>query len=106
MNLLDLFRASFLERRHDTALEWEDSCSTLRFWTFGDLDVRSNQLAHQLRQRGLRQGDRLAAFLSNRVEFIDLYLACVKSGILFVPINILYKEREVAHIVRDAEPKA
>jgi malonyl-CoA/methylmalonyl-CoA synthetase len=36
---------------------------------------------------------------------IDLYLACVKLGVIFVPINILYKEREIAHIVADAEPK-
>ena len=42
----------------------------------------------------------------NRVELIDLYLACVKAGILFVPINVLYREREVAHLIRDAEPKA
>jgi malonyl-CoA/methylmalonyl-CoA synthetase len=37
---------------------------------------------------------------------IDIFLACVKLGVIFVPINILYKEREIAHIVADAEPKA
>jgi malonyl-CoA/methylmalonyl-CoA synthetase len=37
---------------------------------------------------------------------IDLYLACVKLGVIFVPINILYREREIAHIVSDAEPRA
>jgi malonyl-CoA/methylmalonyl-CoA synthetase len=37
---------------------------------------------------------------------IDIYLACVKSGILFVPINILYRDREISHILRDAEPRA
>ena len=37
---------------------------------------------------------------------IDVYLACVKLGVIFVPINILYKEREIAHILGDAEPKA
>jgi malonyl-CoA/methylmalonyl-CoA synthetase len=36
---------------------------------------------------------------------IDIYLACVKSGIIFVPINILYREREISHILRDAEPR-
>jgi malonyl-CoA/methylmalonyl-CoA synthetase len=36
---------------------------------------------------------------------IDLYLACVKAGIIFVPINILYREREISHILRDAEPR-
>ncbi len=78
-------------------------------WKPGRLEsstVRSNRLAHLLKQRGLCQGDRLAVYLANRVELIDLYLACVKAGILFVPINVLYREREVAHVIRDAEPKA
>src|SRR5262249_37549000 len=33
-------------------------------------------------------------------------LACVKLGVIFVPVNILYREREITHIVRDADPKA
>jgi len=36
---------------------------------------------------------------------IDLYLACSKTGIIFVPVNILYKEREITHILNDADPK-
>src|SRR5690242_21161051 len=56
--------------------------------------------------RGLKPGDRLCVYLANSVEMIDLYLACVKLGVIFVPINILYREREIAHIVDDAEPKA
>ena len=107
MNLLDLFRSSLVDRRDAPALEWRDPGSTaLKTWTFGELDLRSNRLAHLLKQRGLHAGDRLAVYLSNRVELIDLYLACVKSGVVFVPINVLYKEREVAHLVRDAEPTA
>jgi malonyl-CoA/methylmalonyl-CoA synthetase len=35
---------------------------------------------------------------------IDLYLACAKLGVIFVPVNVLYREREVAHIRNDAEP--
>src|SRR5207248_5037134 len=45
-------------------------------------------------------------YLANCLEMIDIYLACVKLGVIFVPINILYKEREITHIVTDAEPKA
>ena len=32
-------------------------------------------------------------------------LACVKLGVIFVPVNILYRERELSHILSDAEPK-
>ena len=66
----------------------------------------SNRLANALRARGFVKGDRLGCYLSNRVEWIDLYLGCVKLGVIFVPINILYRDREIAHIVSDAEPRA
>jgi malonyl-CoA/methylmalonyl-CoA synthetase len=55
---------------------------------------------------GFHSGDRLCVYLANCVEMIDIYLACVKLGVIFVPINILYREREIAHIVSDAEPAA
>jgi malonyl-CoA/methylmalonyl-CoA synthetase len=63
-------------------------------------------MAAELAARGLSGGDRLAVHLANRVEFIDLYLACTRLGVIFVPMNVLYKERELRHIVGDAEPKA
>jgi acyl-CoA synthetase (AMP-forming)/AMP-acid ligase II len=37
---------------------------------------------------------------------IELYLPCVKTGVIFVPINILHRDREISHILRDAEPRA
>ena len=75
-------------------------------YTFGDIDARSNRLVQLLAQRGLKPGDRLCVYLANCVELIDLYLACVKLGVIFVPINILYRERELNHILTDAEPAA
>ena len=56
--------------------------------------------------RGFCAGDRLAVYLENRVEFIDIFLACARLGVILVPINILYRDREASHIVADAEPKA
>jgi malonyl-CoA/methylmalonyl-CoA synthetase len=100
MNLTDLFDLSFIERRDTVALEFKD-----RSFTFGEIDERSNRLAHLLVRRGFVAGDRLCVCLANCVEMVDLYLACVKLGVIFVPINILYKEREIAHIVADAEPR-
>jgi malonyl-CoA/methylmalonyl-CoA synthetase len=51
-------------------------------------------------------GDRLAFYLSNRIEIIDLWIACAKLGVIVVPINVLYREREIRHIISDAEPRA
>ena len=101
MNLTQLFDLSFQGRRHSPALEFED-----RTYTFGDIDERSNRMAALLRDRGLQTGDRLCVYLANCLEIIDLYLACVKLGVIFVPVNILYREREISHILADAEPDA
>src|SRR6266700_1179760 len=100
MNLTGLFDLSFVDRRETVALEFQN-----RTLTFGEIDERSNRVAHLFQQRGLQAGDRLCVYLSNCLEMIDVYLACVKLGVIFVPINILYKEREIAHILADADPK-
>jgi len=101
MNLTDLFDLSLQGRRDVVALEFRG-----QELTFGEMDARSNRMAQLLAARGLRAGDRLCIYLSNCIEIIDLYLACVKLGVIFVPINILYKEREITHILNDAEPTA
>jgi malonyl-CoA/methylmalonyl-CoA synthetase len=100
VNLLQLFDLSLVLRANEPALEWAGTT-----YTFGDIDVRSNRLAHALMARGWARGDRLCVQLANRIELIDLFLACVKLGVIFVPINVLYREREIAHIVNDAEPR-
>jgi malonyl-CoA/methylmalonyl-CoA synthetase len=100
VNLLHLFDLSLIGRRDEVALEWGDA-----EFTFGQIESRSNRVAHALRTRGLAKGDRLCVYLGNCIELIDIYLACVKLGVIFVPINILYREREIAHITGDAEPR-
>ncbi len=74
--------------------------------TFAQIEQSSNRLAARLRELGLKEGDRLAFFLQNRPEVIDLWLAAVKSGIILVPVNVLYRERELRHVLTDAAPVA
>ncbi|HYH07090.1 MAG TPA: AMP-binding protein [Thermoanaerobaculia bacterium] len=100
MHLLHLFDLSLVARANEPALEWDGA-----IYTFGDLERRSNRAADALRARGFAQGDRLCVQLANSIELIDLYLACVKLGVIFVPVNVLYREREIAHIIGDAEPR-
>jgi len=100
MNLINLFDLSLVGRKNKTALEFGSDS-----YTFGEIDSRSNKMANFLLSKGLVSGDRICVYLENCVEMIDLYLACVKTGIIFVPVNILYKEREIKHILTDADPK-
>ena len=99
MTLTQLFDLSLRGRRDQPALDFGGQT-----YTFGEIDERSNRMAQWLLSRGLKTGDRLCVQLPNCVEIIDLYLACVKLGVIFVPINVLYKDREIAHILDDAEP--
>ena len=101
MNLTELFDLSFRGRPDSIALEFKGE-----EYTFQRLDERSNRLAWYLLDAGFTAGDRLCVYLANCVEMIDLYLACIKSGVIFVPINILYRDREINHILNDAKPKA
>ena len=101
MNLNHLFDRSFRAHPDRTALEFQDQT-----FSFAQIDDRANRMAALLTSRGLVRGDCLCVYLSNCLEFIDLYLACVRLGVIFVPINVLYREREIHHILSDAEPKA
>ena len=106
MSLLSLFDVSLITRASQPALECDLADGTRGTFTFGQLEDRSNRLAHALAARSLQRGDRIAFFLANRVEIIDLWLAAVKLGLIVVPINVLYRERELRHILGDAEPTA
>ncbi|HSL23549.1 MAG TPA: acyl-CoA synthetase [Vicinamibacterales bacterium] len=101
MNLETLCRGALTDRRDAPALEWKE-----RVLTFGEVDARAHRMARALARRGLARGDRLAVWLANRPELIDLYLACARLGVIFVPINVLYRERELDHILRDSTPRA
>ena len=107
MQLTDLFDLSLVARAAEPALEVDadpQSGGTATL-TFGEIDARANRMARALADRGVLKGDRVAVYLANRLEFLDLFLACVRLGAVFTPINILYRDREIAHIVADADPR-
>jgi malonyl-CoA/methylmalonyl-CoA synthetase len=105
MQLVDLFASSLVGQADEVAVEFERANGRMASLRFGDLHARSNRLAHLLARRGLEPGDRLAVYLANRIEFVDVLLACLKLGVILVPINILYREREISHILADARPR-
>lgn len=101
MTLPQLFDLSLALGPGQPALDWQG-----RTFTFGEIDRRASRMTSVLLARGLRAGDRLCVYLPNCVEYIDLYLAATRLGAIFVPVNILYRDREIRHILDDAEPAA
>ena len=106
MHLTQLFDLSLRGRADRVGLEYVDRSGADRALTFGEINARASRMARELGARGIARGDRLCVHLPNGVEFIDLYLACVRLGVILVPMNVLYRERELRHIVSDAEPRA
>lgn len=104
MQLTDLFNLSLAGRRDVPGLEFEGAGGNVETLTFGELDARANRMARALDARGLVAGDRLAVQLPNSIEFLVLFLASLRLGVIFVPINVLYRDREIAHILSDASP--
>ncbi len=74
-------------------------------FTFGETNRRVNRIINALRSRGMKKGDRVAALLYNCNEYLELYFACSKSGIILVPINYRLLPNELTYILNDSEPK-
>ncbi len=77
-----------------------------RRYTFPETNARVNRLAHALRGLGLEKGDRVSALLENCIEFVELYLAAAKLGLVVNPINFRLVGPEVEYIVTHAESRA
>jgi malonyl-CoA/methylmalonyl-CoA synthetase len=73
-------------------------------FTYGDMFARTARYANLLVARGGRPGDRVLVKAEKSLEIILLYLACMRAGLVFLPVNPSFKEEETAHIVHDAEP--
>ncbi len=73
--------------------------------SYGDLLDRSGRMANLLVRRGVVPGDRVAVQVEKSPDALLLYLACVRAGAVFLPLNTAYTLTEVAYFVGDAEPR-
>ncbi len=94
--LVDLFTQQ--ARRHPgvVAVRHHDACLT-----FGELDAKTNQLAHYLRACGVRAGTPVPMFLDHGTDVIVALLAILKAGAAFVPIDTEYPPDRVACLLDD-----
>ena len=69
--------------------------------SYATLHSRINQLGNALLDLGVKKGDRVAALLTNCVEFFEIFFACSKIEALFVPLNFRLAGPEIAYIIND-----
>ena len=72
--------------------------------TYGDIDERSARFAGALLAMGVRPGDRVATQLEKSVDAVALYLACLRVGGVYLPLNEAYTLPEVTYFTDDAAP--
>ena len=72
--------------------------------SYGDLIAQSGRVANVLVARGVKPGDRVAAQTEKSVEALVLYLATVRAGAVFLPLNTAYTLNELDYFFDDAEP--
>jgi malonyl-CoA/methylmalonyl-CoA synthetase len=100
-NLYSLLAARFMAAADRTALADAEG----RGPTNGDLDDLAARFAAVLGRRGVRPGDRVVAQVEKSVAAVALYLACLRSGAVYVPLNTAYTDAEVDRFLADAEPR-
>ena len=73
--------------------------------TYQELEKESNQLAHGLKDLGIKPSDMVSIMLSNSIEFLISYVGVIKSGATMVPLNISFKVPAVEYILNNSEAK-
>jgi len=73
--------------------------------TYAEVAVRSDGMASTLVRRGVRHGDRVCAVLPNGIELVEVFLASLKIGAIFAPINPAFTPVETGYILDHAGPR-
>jgi malonyl-CoA/methylmalonyl-CoA synthetase len=100
-NLYAVFEAAGRDRGDREFIETDDG----RIFSRADAAGASARLANLLAALGARRGDRIAVQVEKSPESLFLYLACLRTGVVYVPLNTAYQRGELAHFIADAEPR-
>ena len=75
-----------------------------KLYSYGDIVAITARLANALTASGVMPGDRVAAQVEKSPEALLLYLACLRAGAAYLPLNSAYTEAELDYFLQDAEP--
>ncbi len=93
----------------ETAYEQPDADAIIdrgRRISFADFDRRVDTLAAGFLRVGLTRGDRAALWIPNHAEYLITYLACLRTGIVAVPINLRLADDEVSYVLEHSGASA
>ncbi|MFO7484321.1 malonate--CoA ligase [Oceanibaculum nanhaiense] len=100
-NLYELFESRFPADRAELFIETGDG----KRYSYADLESWSGRIANLLVALGVTPGDRIAVQVDKSPEAIFLYLACLRVGAAYLPLNTAYRQAEIEYFLTDAEPR-
>ena len=103
-NLFTALRAAFPANLDEVAIEAASPRGEPLNYTWKDLDNASARIANMLAALKLPEGSRVAVQVEKSVEAILLYLATLRAGYVFLPLNTAYQSAEIEYFVANAEP--
>ena len=74
-------------------------------YTYADIDNASARMAVLLSEAGVRPGDRISAHIQKSPDTLVLYVACLRAGFVYHPLNPAFQTEELKFFLNDAEPK-
>ena len=98
-NLYSVLESGFPADRQSIAIETPELC-----YTWDDIDHASACLANLLATLGLPAGARVAVQVEKSPEALLLYLATLRAGLVYLPLNTAYRESEIEYFIGNAEP--
>ena len=99
-NLYALFRERFPSDLDDCWLETSDGL----YYSWRDLERGSAKIANLFASLNLPAGARIAAQVEKSPEALMLYLATVRAGFVYLPLNTAYRAAEIAYFIENASP--
>ena len=104
MNLYQALREAFPDDVNATAVTVTDGPGAGLCYSWADLDRASAMMANLLASLNLPTGARVAVQVEKSVESLLLYLAVLRAGLVYVPLNTAYRASEIAYFIDNAEP--
>ena len=99
-NFYEELEKAFLENSDKPALFLTEGV-----WSYGDLFEMVNHFSYVLSSHGVDPGDRVVVQVEKSAENLALYLATLKIGGVYVPLNTAYTSSELDYFISDAEPR-
>ena len=103
-NLFTALRAGFPGDLDQMAIDLADGPHAGATYSWRDLERSTAMLANLLASLGLPAGSRIAVQTEKSVEALMLYLAVLRAGYVFLPLNTAYQSAEIEYFIGNAEP--